>query len=264
MLCLAQKKVNLCPESQSFVVEGSKGDKYAVTLAPKEVCQCPSVGTCYHILAAKMSVGLETKSEKMVYNMTLLTKNTRKKPNKYAGKKAPRPIDKLDANESVINPAPDSILHNAHFDDFSNFSKVTSTPACIKFAGDNFSPKTILKRKLESEIESASASKRLCLDPALSNKRLKLSLPKTRRRKSLIKTFSDISNADRETISELNECDLLQDDATILKNTSENKHDVGKTKSRGAQDPAEISKIETSKIEISNFKTEKKYNLYIR
>ena len=33
-------------------------------LAPKEECQCPSIDTCYDIIAARMSVGLECKSEK--------------------------------------------------------------------------------------------------------------------------------------------------------------------------------------------------------
>ena len=58
------------PVSGCFIVEGSQGDKYAVTLAPTEKCNCPALGTCYHILAAHKSVGLEDKSETVVLNMS--------------------------------------------------------------------------------------------------------------------------------------------------------------------------------------------------
>jgi len=46
------------PQQGAFIVNGQKG-KYCVTLFPKETCQCESNSTCYHILAAKMSIGLE-------------------------------------------------------------------------------------------------------------------------------------------------------------------------------------------------------------
>ena len=32
---------------------------YVLTLFPKEKCSCPSTSSCYHILAAKMSIGLD-------------------------------------------------------------------------------------------------------------------------------------------------------------------------------------------------------------
>jgi hypothetical protein len=41
-----------------------------------------------------------------VHNLTQLRKNSRKRPNKKAGKKQPRPCD--EDQLSVINPAPDS------------------------------------------------------------------------------------------------------------------------------------------------------------
>lgn len=222
---IAQKKVFLCPESQSFVVEGSKGDKYAVTLAPKEECQCPSIGTCYHIIAARMSVGLEAKSEKTVYNLTQLRKNSRKRPDKYAGKKKPRPIDRLDViNESVIVPAPDSILQNPDFDSNIECStQFASTPTHAKRVNDRNTPKSILKRKLDSEIQSAN--KRLRLSENCKSKKLKLSLPKTRRRKSLLKSFSDISNDQRLGNSEgieMTEQSPLQEKATVVKEIIQN------------------------------------------
>ena len=89
---------------QTFVVEGSRGDKYAVTLFPKEKCQCPSTGECYHILAAKLSIGIN-ESNKMVINLTQLKRNSRKWVDKKGGNKKPRVSD---YDVSNIYPAPDS------------------------------------------------------------------------------------------------------------------------------------------------------------
>ena len=90
-----------------FVVEGSKGDKYAVTLFPKESCGCPSTGECYHILAAKMSVGMPGRNQNKVINLTQLKRNSRKRVDKKGGRKQPR---KNDLDMSTILPAPDSVL----------------------------------------------------------------------------------------------------------------------------------------------------------
>jgi hypothetical protein len=98
-----QKKVYHVPEAGFFVVEGSNGDKYSVQLYPKESCSCPSLATCYHILAVQMNIGVEELSEKRIYNLTQLRKNTRKRPNKRAGRKQPRPCDR----DISIIPAPD-------------------------------------------------------------------------------------------------------------------------------------------------------------
>ena len=76
-----------------FVVEGSKGDKYAVTLFPKESCGCPSTGECYHILAAKMSVGMPGRNQNKVINLTQLKRNSRKRVDKKGGRKQPRKND---------------------------------------------------------------------------------------------------------------------------------------------------------------------------
>ena len=53
-----------------------------------------------------MTLNLDNIDEKMVYNLTQLCKNSRKRPNKKAGKKQRRPCD--EDQLSVINPAPDS------------------------------------------------------------------------------------------------------------------------------------------------------------
>lgn len=99
---IRDNKVHLSTAAQSFVVEGTRGDKYAVTLHLKESCQCEALGTCWHIIAANLSIGIDDSSEKRVYNLTQLRRNQRKKPNKKAGKKQPRPCDE----ETIINAAP--------------------------------------------------------------------------------------------------------------------------------------------------------------
>ena len=53
-----------------------------------------------------MTLNLDNIDEKRVHNLTQLRKNSRKRPNKKAGKKQPRPCD--EDQLSVINPAPDS------------------------------------------------------------------------------------------------------------------------------------------------------------
>jgi hypothetical protein len=105
---IKQKRILHVPEMGSWVVEGSSGDKYAVTLFPKPKCQCVAINKCYHILAAEMSVGIEDRTEKRVLNLTELRLNSRKRQNRIAGKKRPRPIDRYDAMQCEVNPAPDS------------------------------------------------------------------------------------------------------------------------------------------------------------
>lgn len=41
---------------KAYMVEGERTAKYLVTLVPKETCSCPSVGTCYQLLAVAKSV----------------------------------------------------------------------------------------------------------------------------------------------------------------------------------------------------------------
>ena len=166
------------PETGCFIVNGSKGDKYAVTLAPTEKCQCPALGTCYHILAARKAVGLEDKASTVVLNMSELIKPGRKQPNRLPGRKRPRPIDKLDMNESVIIPAPDSVLGKNCLDVSDHFA---STPATKKKCGPIETPKSILKRKC-NEVKSTTKRK-------TSVKKIRLALPKTVKRKSLMEEF---------------------------------------------------------------------------
>lgn len=89
------------PSLGVFTVLGTSGNPQAVRLFPKESCSCPSTTQCYHILAAKMSIGLENVACKRKINLTQLRRNTRPKSHKKSGRKAPQP------NDYEVLPAPD-------------------------------------------------------------------------------------------------------------------------------------------------------------
>ena len=185
---IGQRKVVLVAETGCFIVEGSKGDKYAVTLAPNEKCHCPALGTCYHILAARRAVGLDDRPETVTCNMAELIKGSRKRPNRLPGRKIPRPIDRQDLNESTIRP--DSVLEiSEHY---------SSTPASKRKRVPPVTPKSILKRKCQDD--NLSSSKR-----SKQTKKLRLALPKTKKRKSLIEAFSDASIEHRDDSSGVND-----------------------------------------------------------
>ena len=59
------------------MVEGRDGKKYSVTLYPED-CQCRASSTCYHVIAAKLSVGIPLSGNRKPLNMTALTKGTKK------------------------------------------------------------------------------------------------------------------------------------------------------------------------------------------
>jgi hypothetical protein len=88
-----------------FTVVGTGGNAHAVRLFPKESCTCPSTSRCYHILAARMSVGLEATDSHKKINLTQLRQKTRSRKDKKSGRKAPRPGD------YEIVPAPDAKVH---------------------------------------------------------------------------------------------------------------------------------------------------------
>ena len=74
-----------------FTVLGTTGNAHAVHLFPKESCTCPASSLCYHIIAAKLSIGMDVvcggKSSKV--NLTVLRQNTKAKKDKMSGRKKP-------------------------------------------------------------------------------------------------------------------------------------------------------------------------------
>ena len=63
---------------KTFTVLGSGDKPQAVKLFPKPTCTCPSTVQCYHILAAKLSLGIENGDQDMkCFNLSQLRKNAR-------------------------------------------------------------------------------------------------------------------------------------------------------------------------------------------
>jgi hypothetical protein len=72
--CQVLNLITLVPQQGAFIINGQKW-KYCVTLFAKETCQCVSTSTCYHIVAAKMSIGLEAIQKNRVDNLRALSKH---------------------------------------------------------------------------------------------------------------------------------------------------------------------------------------------
>ena len=81
---LHDKGITLVPEIGGFMVRESNSTLYAVKLFPKESCQYPSTGRCYHIIAARKSINPEDNKNK-IYNLNQLRKRSRSKTDKKSG-----------------------------------------------------------------------------------------------------------------------------------------------------------------------------------
>ena len=101
---IAEKKISFDVGLKTFIILGSGNKPQAVKLFPKPTCTCPSTVSCYHILAAKLCIGMENSDHetKLPYNMAQLKKNSRAGTEKRSGRKRPRVCD-LD-----VQPAPDA------------------------------------------------------------------------------------------------------------------------------------------------------------
>ena len=90
---ITEKRIVNVPEAGAWIVTGSKHDRHVVTLGPKETCSCPSLGGCYHIIAARMCTGYDTNMQPKEFTFTQLAKISRKRQNRLPSKKtspAPR------------------------------------------------------------------------------------------------------------------------------------------------------------------------------
>lgn len=122
-----------------------------MTQHPNESCQCEALGNCWHIIAAKMSIGVDDDTDKKIYNLTQLRRNHRKKPNKKAGKKRPRPC--VDDDEGpLVNGAPDSVYKTKTKLDESKIFPMSSTPhSALKQPHTQSEPSKRLSKKLRFE-----------------------------------------------------------------------------------------------------------------
>ena len=88
---LEESKISFDMKLHTFTVMGLTCP-HIVTLFPKETCSCPSTTQCYHILAAKMTLG-QNDDRKKKLNLTQLCKNSWSRSNKKSGRKCPHPGD---------------------------------------------------------------------------------------------------------------------------------------------------------------------------
>ena len=91
-----------------FTVMGTS-HPHAVTLFPRETCTCPSTTSCYHILAPKMSIGMNIEKILSRWNLTEFHRKARCRKEKKSGRKRPRPGDydvapALDAPGNALYP----------------------------------------------------------------------------------------------------------------------------------------------------------------
>lgn len=92
-LVVQNDKISFDTKLHVFNVKGLSGVTRVVTLFPRPSCSCPSTGECYHILAAKLIMGMSVSTKPTRRNLTQLRRNTRSKKDKKSGRKKPRAKD---------------------------------------------------------------------------------------------------------------------------------------------------------------------------
>lgn len=92
-LVVQNDKISFDTKLHVFNVKGLSGVTRVVTLFPRPSCSCPSTGECYHILAAKLIMGMSVSTKPTRKNLTQLRRNTRSKKDKKSGRKKPRAKD---------------------------------------------------------------------------------------------------------------------------------------------------------------------------
>ena len=79
-----------------------------VRLFPKTTCSCPAKSHCYHIVAARMAIGVNEIETRQPLNLTQLRQNKRKRADKTSGRKQTRILDEdvTAAQDTDDTPAP--------------------------------------------------------------------------------------------------------------------------------------------------------------
>ena len=86
---ISTSKIALDPKLAIFTVCGTSEPR-VVRLFPTATCSCPAKTNCYHVLAAKMAVGITSNTQKRTLSLTQLRKNIRKCPDKTSDRRRPR------------------------------------------------------------------------------------------------------------------------------------------------------------------------------
>ena len=91
---MKEENITFDPKLHVFNVKGLSGTTRVVTLFPKQSCSCPAMGDCYHLVAAKLCVGMHMSSNKEAkVSLSQLRRNTRSRNEKKSGRKRARPRD---------------------------------------------------------------------------------------------------------------------------------------------------------------------------
>ena len=101
---LDDNRISYDSKLHTFTVLGSGSKPQAIKLFPKPSCTCPCTKECYHIIAAKLYLGMEITSSKTKLNLTQLRKNAQKRKEKKSERKTPR------AGDYEVLPAPDAAV----------------------------------------------------------------------------------------------------------------------------------------------------------
>ena len=115
---VASGQISLDPKLGIFVVNGTSEPRI-VRLFPSALCSCPAKSNCYHITAARMSVGAHQQVQRKPLNLTQLRRNKGKKGSRLSGRKRPRTgdVDVVPAEDTPVSPdvqVSDSINHAMH------------------------------------------------------------------------------------------------------------------------------------------------------
>ena len=88
-LFLESNMISFDSKLHAFTVKGSSGVPCVVTVFPRQSCSCPFTGECYcyHILAVRMSLGIQSETKQSRNNLTQLRKNTNTRADKKSGRK---------------------------------------------------------------------------------------------------------------------------------------------------------------------------------
>ena len=101
-------KLSLNHQLAVFTVMGTQ-EPHVVRLFPNTTCSCPAKSHCYHIVAARMAIGVtEIVTKRPTLNLTQLRRNKRKRADKTSGRKQPRFLDEnvTAAQDTNVTPAP--------------------------------------------------------------------------------------------------------------------------------------------------------------
>ena len=121
-------KISFDTKLSVFTVQGTNEPRL-VKLFPKPSCSCRSSTSCYHILAAKMSLGINEEVPKRPLNMTQLRRNKRKRGDKTSGRKHPRKNDVDAVPPNDTNPdLTDALLRDIIGNDLPSTPKPSQTP----------------------------------------------------------------------------------------------------------------------------------------